>query len=626
MAGPFNIADLRNTVAALGGAFINNITALRATPGTTDNQIVFVSEYNSGTDVGGGALVWNSTSTAADNGVTVFAVTGVATGRWLRQYEQLTVEMAGVVLDNTIDSTTAVQRAVNVSLALGIPLGGAGTALVTANITSLHSIKTVGSWAIRRGTDTYRAEPKGSEENVIYVGAGGLAGNDGLTSALPTTMAQAITIMKSLGAKAGDGVWRIQLNSGTMTFDGVRPTDLPLFRNKLRIWGADVALTATPISIWDGTSATQAFAFRMDSGDSVDANLHFKNIKFINWMAGSGNKGAILVWAHGTKLCENIHVDNTGVGIWLRNGDCTVTHGRITNVDTYGIGIQYRASGSVGDLSGGGVYIRGRSGGSAIGVAVGRITNCYIQGNDIDQTQCHINATRLSRFRTQANTYGANYTVCCVWYDNGAVWTPDNNSGYPDIYPTLTEAKPATRCEAGAVHSLIDRLGQRSLHACSDGGLVTITNTTQTRLSSINGSMTPFRLPKWFLYSPTFRLDVEIGISLAAGAGGVLTLNGDDNTSASQLATITIPNVGSATKGVVKISVIQSSGVSTARYSVEFRAANILSEMNNTVALNTTPPGLLRSNAEDDLVYRLHWTSNNANQVELFNMRTYVEP
>ncbi len=619
--------EILNTNSALYKELIPSVldvTALRARAGAFDNQQVYLTQYTNGTDVGGGNFIWNSTSVVADNGVTVFAVTGVPTGRWIRQWDVLTPEMAGMLGDNTFNNDTAIARLIAFAKVDNTPIHWERKRYLTttANIADFHLCTHEGTATISKAGTLWNITPQGTQTNIINVAPTGSATNDGMTTSTPVTISRAIDLLKKYADKAGDGIWRIQLAAGTHTFNGLRMDDMPLFRNPVEVWGADVALTSTPTTIWDGASSTTAYAMRQDGGVASVANWHFKNIKFINWMYGGGNSGAILIWAAGNVLCENIHCDNMGTGIWGRHGYFKITYGRITNVDTYGIGIQYGASGNVGDLSGGGVYIRGRVDGTALGVAVGRNTTCYIQGCNIDNTNTHVNVTRVSRIRTQGNTFGANFNVCCVWNDTNSVWTPDNNSGSPDTYPTLTELKPAYRCEMGAVHQTIDRLSQRSLHACSDGALATITNTTQTLLSSLNASMTPFRLPKWFLYSPTFKLDVEIGINLASGAGGTLTLNGEGSTSTSQLAIITIPNVGSATKGIIKISVIQSANVSTARYSVEFRAGNILSEMNNTANLNTTN---LRTNDETDLVYRLYWTSNNANQVELFNMRTYVE-
>lgn len=605
---------------------ISNIAALKLRAGAFDNQRVFVSEYNTGTDVGGGSFVWNSTSTVADNGVTVFEVSGVTTGRWIRDWTVLTPEMAGMVGDNSTNNDTAIARLIAFAKVDNTPIHWEKRRYLTgaASIADFHSCTHYGTATINRNGTLWHITPQGVNTNVINVSSSGNATNDGMLPTTSVTIARAIDLLKKYADKANDGIWRIQFAAGTVTFDGIRMDDMPLFRNPVEVWGADVALTAVPTTIWNGATSTTGYAMRQDGGVAAVANWHFKNIKFVNWMFGAGNNGAILVWAQGNVLCENIHCDNMGTGLWFRQCHAKVTHGRLTNVDTWGVGIQYNAWGNIGDLSGGGVYIRGRLAAGAVGISVGRNTVCYIQGNDIDVTETHIHASRLARIRTQANVFGGSYDVCCVWNDTNSVWTPDNSSGYPDTYPVLSESKPAYRSESGATHSLIDKYGQRSLHAVSSGDILTITDTALNHISQLpNGvTFTPFRLPKWFLYSPTFRLDVEIGVALNVGAGGTLALHTQGSSASLKLAEIEIPNVAAYTKGTVKMSVIQSEGSGTARYSVKFEVAGIVKEMVETPNLNVVG---IRTNAEDDLLYRLYWTSNNTTQVQIFNMRTYVE-
>jgi hypothetical protein len=609
----------------LGVLYVNNVAELKTTLPTEAGQICHMTEYNANTEVGGGMLIWDATNTSTADDVITFQVTGNTTGRWVRNWDVLTPELAGMVGDNATNNDTAIARLIAFAKIDNTPVHWERKRYLTGatNIVDFHSCTHYGTATINRNGNLWHITPQGVQENVLHVSSSGDTTNDGMLATTPINISRAIAILKKYADKANDGVWRIQLAAGTITFNGIRMDDMPLFRNPLEVWGANVALTATPTTVWDGTTSTTAYAMRQDGGVAAVANWHFKNIKFVNWMFGTGNNGAILIWAQGNVLCENIHCDNMGTGIWTRHGYTRITHGRITNVDTYGIGIQYGASGNVGDLSGGGVYIRGRVGGEAVGVAIGRNTTVYVQGCDIDHTHTHINLTRLSRMRTQGNTFGANYNVACVWNDTNSAWTPANDGGATqDIYPTLSEDKPAYRCESGAIHLKIDRWGQRSIHAVSDGQLITFTNTTQTQLSTLNSTFTPFRLPAWFLYSPTFRLDVEIGIAISTGGGGTLALHGGGSASSNKLAEIVIPNVAEFTRGLIKMSVVQAAGVSTARYSVYFPAANIVSEMNTTPSLNTAT---LRDNSELDLVYRLYWTSNNTNQVEVFNMRTYVE-
>ncbi|NUT36893.1 MAG: hypothetical protein HOV79_27880, partial [Hamadaea sp.] len=62
-----------------------SVAELRANPGATDGQQVHLVGYHADRPgVGGGVFYWDATSTAPDDGGTVIAATGVATGRWRR--------------------------------------------------------------------------------------------------------------------------------------------------------------------------------------------------------------------------------------------------------------------------------------------------------------------------------------------------------------------------------------------------------------------------------------------------------------------------------------------------------------------------------------------------------------
>ncbi|GAA5200388.1 hypothetical protein GCM10023322_78160 [Rugosimonospora acidiphila] len=78
---PASAADL----AAM--ATVATVADLRTTPGAADGQQVQLLGYAAQTPGrGGGTLHWDADATEADDGGTVFAVTGVATGRWKRPY------------------------------------------------------------------------------------------------------------------------------------------------------------------------------------------------------------------------------------------------------------------------------------------------------------------------------------------------------------------------------------------------------------------------------------------------------------------------------------------------------------------------------------------------------------
>lgn len=93
---------------------IDSIATLRTVAGQFDGQQASLSSYYASGNTGGGVFVWDAASTAADDGGVTIAVTGVATGRWVRQLEGfVTPEMFGAVGDGVTNDTTAVQATLN---------------------------------------------------------------------------------------------------------------------------------------------------------------------------------------------------------------------------------------------------------------------------------------------------------------------------------------------------------------------------------------------------------------------------------------------------------------------------------------------------------------------------------
>ncbi|TMV49066.1 hypothetical protein FE783_15470 [Paenibacillus mesophilus] len=117
-----------NAYGRFGMREINSVDELRSTPGVTDGRQVSLRGYY--VDVpgaGGGLLYWDADSTETDNGGTVFAVAGVATGRWKREHKvRLNLSWFGWKGHGLEDDSARVQAAVDALTAGGVIEAGPG--------------------------------------------------------------------------------------------------------------------------------------------------------------------------------------------------------------------------------------------------------------------------------------------------------------------------------------------------------------------------------------------------------------------------------------------------------------------------------------------------------------------
>lgn len=534
-------------------------------------------------------------------------------------------QIAAVQAGTSTDDTSAIQAAVTHCFTTGDQLYWPdGTYLTTASITNFHAVRHVGPGAVQRGSDIYRVQPGDTNTNILYVSTTGSASNDALSASQPTTIAKAFNIIKALGAETLNGIWRIQMAAGTYNDAGIVLDELPLFKNKLEIFGASVNETtsAVPTTIWDGTVSGSSYALRLDSSlyPSASANLFIKNIKLQDWTAGG-----IVIWSDGNVLVRNIHIDNCPIGMWLRHGYFKVMYGVVNNCSTWGIGVQYNATGNIGTATvGTGVTFTN----CADGVQVGRYTVCYVQRCTFTNCDRSIEGEWLARVRPVYNTFNTPNSASITLRGNSLLTTgPGENT-----LPTLTEALPYHRSESGSVNPDISRYGQRCLHNYSgvtlEQGLTpvtlfSVTTTSQILLSdnAYGGSdFVPFRLPAYALFSPTFELEVELGVALNANAGGTLALHGQGSSLATKLCEITIPTATTYRRGNLHIKVKNTPNNTSARYEIHFPVTGLYVE-GATGSLNDV---LIRDSSDSQLLFRLYWTSATVDQVQFFNMRTYV--
>lgn len=117
---------------------ITNIAQLRTRKGTT-NALVETLGYYTASDGGGNTFQWNTSSVLADNGGSIIAVTGVATGRWIAsETDTVNILQFGAKPDGITNATTAITNAFSLGKEVKVPKG---IYLVNGEIPILNNVK-----------------------------------------------------------------------------------------------------------------------------------------------------------------------------------------------------------------------------------------------------------------------------------------------------------------------------------------------------------------------------------------------------------------------------------------------------------------------------------------------------
>ena len=182
----------------------------------------------------------------------------------------------GVLVNGTTSNQVAIQAAVNAAVAANADLyWPAGAYVSTTNITNFHLVNHYGPGTLRRGSDTFRFRQRGGQLNRLYTSPSGVAGNDGLTVALPLPGLQAAVDALAPRNRL-EGRWQIIAAGGTYNESVVIPDGLAQDANYLEFKfpsapGLQGDPDAWPVggAILDGTGLSSGIGFAIGSYNKV---------------------------------------------------------------------------------------------------------------------------------------------------------------------------------------------------------------------------------------------------------------------------------------------------------------------------------------------------------------------
>lgn len=224
----------------------------------------------------------------------------------------LDVKDYGAVGDGTTIDQQRIEDAVNDAIAKGAGLNWSrGTYVSNANIPNFHMVRHRGEGIIKRGTDLFYIEPKGTQTNKIYANPAGSNTNDGLSANEPVR--QYYTIVNLLGNYANPiltGTWEFVLSAGTHDRRASLPAGIRS-ENPIIFSGPDVGgHPNVPTAIISEGTGVAAVGIQASNGTKIKV----KNIKFTGFN-GSSSSAGIKVTNNSEVETENVHTDSCYWGV-----------------------------------------------------------------------------------------------------------------------------------------------------------------------------------------------------------------------------------------------------------------------------------------------------------------------
>lgn len=286
---------------------IRSVDELRSTPGDSDGQLVqLLGYYEELPGKGGGMLYWDADSTETDNGGTVFAVAGAATGRWKReQATRLDLAWFGWRGDGLEDDSARVQAAVD-----ALPTGGTIEA---------------GPGKVRiENTVLVRSVP------VVFEGAGGTDNDEYATQYIIATGSADGFVLSGV---RGGGFRHLQMRGEGLTGGSFIATErlggagnymLSFYDARFKNGYNGVTLRACNTvrfqnCIWSGFSGEQAILLNGVNNDSRADPVEFVQCAIAAGTANSGTDNLVIDGLGGSIKFFATAILFGRHGLWLRN-------------------------------------------------------------------------------------------------------------------------------------------------------------------------------------------------------------------------------------------------------------------------------------------------------------------
>lgn len=407
---------------------------------------------------------------------------------------------------------------------------------VTAPVVGLYATPHTGSATIVRsvaGTDyRFHIGPQFGKVNVVHVAPSG--DGDGLTPDSPVSLSAAFTYWKNQAFNTTGTKLEFRLAAGTYAGNTMRLVDLPHMDFPWTFIGP-VDGNNVPTAVFDIPNFTGSRVFYRTKGGARFLG-QFENLRF------NGPGSAVDVRFNIEAYCNNVHyygVKGSGAAAFVfRDGVAEFTGGRVQGANT-GIMFQscYSEAGAHSDNVGaqGTVFVD-----CSVGVATTRQSSGYARQNTFSGCDINIQVDRNARVRSQGNTH-TNWGIAAIDADMGGLWNDDPT--IPDLFPgTVNGVQVLRQRRGGIITPSISPTSSELI--CNNRSVVPAIINATVRTQFPTGTHAAFRVPGFWLKSPTARGTWKALMLAPAGVSSVLEITGASSTAV--IASITLPSTAGA--------------------------------------------------------------------------------